>query len=83
VGKILFHALDGAYLCSNNETVLFNRDYEPIARIKDGKASLANPSEWIKFEHQEHYFDDSCPPWRNAKSFENCVKILHDLGLWK
>ena len=82
--KILRKTLPyGAYIVSKTEKVLHNRDYQPLWRIKNGKVDFVKPSQWIEFKTQEHFYDDSCPPWRSVKTYGKCVALLEEIGVFQ
>jgi hypothetical protein len=73
----------GVYI-NETEEVLFNRGYQPIWRRREialgywDSAEQANPGEWIKYKEQLWFYDDSCPPDRNAKSRIRCLRVLNN-----
>ncbi len=49
----------GRWTCADGREVLFDRDYCPIVERYPGEAPvLADPTEWVPWEHQEHFYND-------------------------
>lgn len=50
----------GIWTCEDGREVLFNRFYEPIWGCAQGAAPAeANPNEWVPWQKQEYFYDDS------------------------
>ena len=48
----------GKWTCADGREVLFTRDYIPLyQRSPDGAVMRADPSEWVKFQGQEFFYD--------------------------
>jgi hypothetical protein len=55
----------GSWTERDGSVVLYSRDYLPLWRLREGKKpERANPWEWIRFDHQRGFWDDSNTPWR-------------------
>lgn len=68
----------GIWVTDTHE-VLFNRSYHPIwRRNKDSYDNVEkiNEHEWVHFNAQAWYFNDSNPPWTNAKTEKKCMEVL-------
>ena len=69
----------GVWICADGREVLFNRSYTPIWERRPGeRARRANPSEWVQSVEQRWFFNDGCPPWKNARTRAHCEQILDD-----
>jgi hypothetical protein len=74
----------GIWREADGSEVLFNRDYWPLWRRKpDGTVSrvddpIRHGKMWIHWVAQDHFFNDSNPPWHNAATRELCEAILRD-----
>jgi hypothetical protein len=62
----------GKWTCADGREVLFNRKYCPILqrtpRGVQSKTALADPSEWVPWQTQDHFFDDGNSPWCHVAS---------------
>jgi hypothetical protein len=69
----------GMWTLEDGTEVLYTRDYKPIWwRSIDGKVSTREP-EWVQGivpNKSTSFFNDSNPPWKNAKSRELCEEVL-------
>lgn len=72
----------GLWTCDDGTQVLFNRDYKPIW-IKDvqGNVSKICPDTWIRFVHQEWFFNDSHMFDKNPKVIFECKAFLRSWGI--
>lgn len=62
--------------------VLFSRDYAPIWRLRDGQPpQQVAPTEWVKFERQDFFWEDATAPWENpARVVEEEARLkLHGI----
>ena len=67
----------GRYNCTDGSYVLFNRDYEPIHRVRaDGSYSICDPTERIAHKSKEWFYSDENPPWMNRLVLNSCVQRL-------
>jgi hypothetical protein len=76
----------GVWVCGDGTLVLFNRGYAPIwKRTPDGTVTrVKTPAfgkNWVKWEKQYHFFNDSNPPWRNAQTRRFCEELLESFGV--
>jgi hypothetical protein len=54
----------GVWTEPDGARVLFSRDYAPMWRLRDGSPpQQAAPTEWIKFDRQEFFWEDATAPW--------------------
>jgi hypothetical protein len=71
----------GRYDCDDGSYVFYNRDYEPILRIRsDGSYLVCDPKEWISHQSQSWIYSEANPPWRDRAVFDLCTSHL-PLGL--
>jgi hypothetical protein len=50
----------GKWTCADGREVLFNRFYEPIYHRRGGAAAEpVDRNEWVRWEKQEWFYDDS------------------------
>jgi hypothetical protein len=73
----------GIWIEKNGAEVLFNRDYRPIWRRRPGGnvSRVRDPigpsgEMWIYWVSQDHFYNDGCTPWHDAKSRKRCEAIL-------
>lgn len=78
----------GKWTCADGREVLFNREYQPIWQRREFDVDRADPSEWVAWETQEWFYDDSCPPFSyggghraNMSTRKRCEKILESWGI--
>jgi hypothetical protein len=58
----------GVWTEPSGAKVLFSRDYAPMWRLRDGEPpQQISPIEWIKFEHQEWFWEDATAPWEDRR----------------
>jgi hypothetical protein len=61
--------------------VLFSRDYKPMWRIRKGLGvERLNPSLWIRFREQVHYWD-AATPWGMVEVRHKMEALLAGLGV--
>jgi hypothetical protein len=70
----------GKWTLKDGTEVLFNRLYQPMLRRKGSNVEPVDPSRWMEWESQEHYYDDSNPPNKSSKTRLQLEKILQE---WK
>jgi hypothetical protein len=75
----------GIWRENDGSEVLFNRGYNPIWRRRpDGSVRRVrdpigpNGKMWIHWVSQDHFFNDACTPWHDAKSRKRCEAILRE-----
>jgi hypothetical protein len=62
------HLAYGVWTEPDGAKVLFSRDYVPMWRLRDGEPpQQVSPVEWIKFEHQEWFWEDATAPWEDRR----------------
>jgi hypothetical protein len=67
----------GRYNCEDGSYVLYNRDYEPIFRIRpDGSYLDCDPKEWIIHQSQDWFYSEANPPWQDCTVFNLCASRL-------
>jgi hypothetical protein len=67
----------GVWTEKDGAHVLFSRDYMPLWRLKVGeKPGRINPWDWIRFEQQEWFWDDTATPWSSKRRYEDELKRL-------
>jgi len=73
----------GKWTFANGREILFNRHYEPIfERTNGNSAIIANHDEYVKdIQKEEWYYDDSCVPCNNKRTFNKCLKVLREFGI--
>lgn len=72
----------GVWTESDGAGVLFSRDYAPMWRLRDGlPPQLVAPTDWIKFERQEFFWEDATAPWEDpARIVEEEARLkLYDI----
>jgi hypothetical protein len=57
----------GKWTCSDGREVLFNRFYEPIWERCGESAVESDRGEWVRWEKQEWFYDDSYSWGRSEK----------------
>lgn len=59
----------GVWTCADGRQVMFNRQYHPMyERMKSGRATQADPSEWIEnIKRHSYLYDDSAPLYLRMK----------------
>jgi hypothetical protein len=74
----------GHWIENDGAKVLFSRDYKPMWRIREGTdVERLNPSLWIRFREQVHYWDDdAATPWRRVEVRRKTEALLASFGVW-
>lgn len=73
----------GHWIETDGAKVLFSRDYKPMWRIREGGGvERLNPSLWIRFRDQVHYWDDASTPWEVVEVRRKMEALLARLGIW-
>jgi hypothetical protein len=66
----------GMWTCADGREVLFNRYYRAIwQREPWAKADI---DEWVVFERQRWFYDDSAVPWRDRKTAARLDQVMED-----
>ncbi|MFL9827724.1 hypothetical protein [Rhodoplanes sp. SY1] len=72
----------GHWIEVDGAKVLFARDYKPMWRIRQGyPPERLDPSLWIRFREQVHYWDDGATPWRVPGVRRQMEELLANLGV--
>jgi hypothetical protein len=72
----------GHWIETDGAKVLFSRDYKPMWRIREGVGvERLNPSLWIRFSAQVHYWDADTP-WGRLEVRRKMESLLASLGVW-
>lgn len=72
----------GHWIEADGAKVLFARDYKPMWRIREGiSVERLNPSLWIRFREQVHYWDDGNTPWDEIEIRNKMEALLASLGV--
>lgn len=72
----------GVWTEPSGSKVLFSRDYAPMWRLRDGSPpQQAAPTEWIKFEKQEWFWEDATAPWEDRRRIAEEEARLKALGI--
>lgn len=72
----------GHWIENDGAKVLFARDYKPMWRIREGVGiERLNPSLWIRFREQSHYWDDGNTPWDEVEVRSKMEALLANLGV--
>ena len=72
----------GKWMCPDGREVLFNRHYAPIRqRGADGIVSEADGSEWVRFVHQEWFYNDRNPVPMDSDTVTRCIDMLKSWGV--
>lgn len=67
----------GVWTCPDGRQVLFNRDYTPIwQKDANGKVSVADQTEWVEFDRQDHFYVEGSEPWMNKETLQRCSDVL-------
>jgi hypothetical protein len=76
------HLAYGVWTEPDGAKVLFSRDYAPMWRLRDvGAPQQVSPVEWIKFEHQEWFWEDATAPWENRGRLAEEETRLQSYGI--
>lgn len=72
----------GQYIESDGSRVLFNRDYEPLVRVRpDGAMQDCDRHESIRFDKQEWFYKAETgkpAPWQDEQVLVSCIRMLTD-----
>lgn len=72
----------GHWMETDGAKVLFSRDYKPMWRIREGAAvERLNPSLWIRFREQVHYWADAGTPWELVEVKHKMEALLASLSV--
>lgn len=72
----------GCWTEPDGAKVLFSRDYMPLWRLRDGQTpERIDPWHWIKFVHQEWFWNDSTAPWHIPTTYSAEIARLKAFGV--
>jgi hypothetical protein len=72
----------GKWTCEDGREVLFNRQYRPIWQRRPSEpATIADPTERVKFMREEWFYRDASAPCRNKASRARCEAVLTAWGV--
>lgn len=72
----------GHWIEADGAKVLFSRDYKPMWRIREGcEAERLDPSLWIRWRNQVHYWDEANTPWDSDELRQRMEGVLAISGI--